>query len=168
VVTLLTQQLSLLRFGVQTTITSAHTCNSQQQHWQLIHCLVPRSPDMQAYGRTTYLVTTFQRVPRGTEGAVSAEGTAAGMFAAFAFAGVALLMGQVCVTVCAMQELHVTSHCLVELGNTIPVTGWLHMSSLRHTALYREPMWPVAMSLNSSSSIVAELAWIGSTPAACA
>lgn len=32
-----------------------------------------------AYGKTTYLVTTFQRVPRGTEGAVSLEGTLAGI-----------------------------------------------------------------------------------------
>eukprot|EP00884_Botryococcus_braunii_P004843 jgi/Botrbrau1/1435/Bobra.0063s0126.1 len=38
-----------------------------------------------AYGKTTYLITTMQRVPRGTEGAISAEGTAAGAFAAVAF-----------------------------------------------------------------------------------
>ena len=48
-----------------------------------------------AYGQTTYLVTTFQRVPRGTEGAVSLEGTAAGVAAAFLFAGVAVATGQV-------------------------------------------------------------------------
>jgi uncharacterized membrane protein len=44
-----------------------------------------------AYGKTTYLATTFQRVPRGTEGAVSAEGTGAGVLAALAFSSVALL-----------------------------------------------------------------------------
>jgi uncharacterized protein (TIGR00297 family) len=32
-----------------------------------------------AYGRTTYLITTLQPVPRGTEGAVSLEGTLAGI-----------------------------------------------------------------------------------------
>ncbi len=48
-----------------------------------------------AYGKTTYLVTTFQRVPRGTEGAVSLEGTAAGVAAAALFSGVALAIGQV-------------------------------------------------------------------------
>ena len=32
-----------------------------------------------AYGRTTYLATTFEKVPRGTEGAVSLEGTVAGI-----------------------------------------------------------------------------------------
>ncbi|KAG2450027.1 hypothetical protein HYH02_000131 [Chlamydomonas schloesseri] len=48
-----------------------------------------------AYGKTTYLITTFQLVPRGTEGAVSVEGTAAGVLAAFLFAGVSLAVGQV-------------------------------------------------------------------------
>jgi uncharacterized protein (TIGR00297 family) len=36
----------------------------------------------QAYGRTTYLITSFRRVPAGTEGAVSIEGTLAGLAAA--------------------------------------------------------------------------------------
>jgi uncharacterized protein (TIGR00297 family) len=35
----------------------------------------------QAFGRTTYLVTTFKRVPAGTNGAVSLEGTLAGVLA---------------------------------------------------------------------------------------
>ncbi|GIL95340.1 hypothetical protein Vretimale_1383 [Volvox reticuliferus] len=48
-----------------------------------------------AYGRTTYLITTFQLVPRGTEGAVSLEGTVAGMIAALLFAATALVIGQV-------------------------------------------------------------------------
>lgn len=50
---------------------------------------------VQAYGRTTYLITTLQRVPRGTEGAISAEGTAAGAAAAVLFSGIAILVGQV-------------------------------------------------------------------------
>ena len=50
---------------------------------------------MQAYGKTTYLVTTFERVPRGTEGAVSLEGTLAGAAAAVGFSAVALALGQV-------------------------------------------------------------------------
>jgi uncharacterized protein (TIGR00297 family) len=35
----------------------------------------------QAFGRTTYLVTSFRRVPPGTDGAVSLEGTLAGIAA---------------------------------------------------------------------------------------
>lgn len=49
-----------------------------------------------AYGRTTYSsVPPFRAVPRGTEGAVSLEGTLAGLIAAAAFALAALAAGQV-------------------------------------------------------------------------
>ncbi|GLC41341.1 hypothetical protein PLESTB_001073500 [Pleodorina starrii] len=48
-----------------------------------------------AYGKTTYLITTFQLVPRGTEGAVSLEGTAAGAVAAVLFAATSFAIGQV-------------------------------------------------------------------------
>ncbi|KAJ7948801.1 protein VTE6, chloroplastic-like [Quillaja saponaria] len=47
-----------------------------------------------AYGKTTYLVTTFKVVPRGTEGAVSVEGTFAGFLALIILAFVGCLMGQ--------------------------------------------------------------------------
>lgn len=49
----------------------------------------------QAYGKTTILLTSFKRVPPGTEGAVSAEGTFAGIFASIILAIVALLAGVV-------------------------------------------------------------------------
>lgn len=39
-----------------------------------------------AYGKSTFLITTFQPVPRGTEGAVSLEGTLAGIVASVAIA----------------------------------------------------------------------------------
>lgn len=64
-----------------------------------------------AYGRTTYLVTTLQRVPRGTEGAVSAEGTAAGVAAAAVVAGMAVALGQA----------------------SGPVMGWRHRSAQQCT-----------------------------------
>ncbi|CAI0408441.1 unnamed protein product [Linum tenue] len=48
-----------------------------------------------AYGKTTYLVTTFKVVPRGTEGAVSIEGTLAGFLAAVVLASIGCLMGQI-------------------------------------------------------------------------
>ncbi|XP_061372936.1 protein VTE6, chloroplastic isoform X2 [Gastrolobium bilobum] len=47
-----------------------------------------------AYGKTTYLVTTFKVVPRGTEGAVSVEGTLAGILASIVLAFVGCLMGE--------------------------------------------------------------------------
>lgn len=47
----------------------------------------------QAYGRTHVLVTTFRRVPAGTDGAVSLEGTAAGIAAAAVLAAAAWSVG---------------------------------------------------------------------------
>lgn len=41
-----------------------------------------------AYGKRTFLITTLQPVARGTEGAVSLEGTLAGIIASIAIAGV--------------------------------------------------------------------------------
>lgn len=48
---------------------------------------------------TRYLVTTFKVVPRGTEGAVSVEGTLAGIFASILLASVGCYMGQVCLNI---------------------------------------------------------------------
>ncbi|KAJ1625471.1 integral membrane protein DUF92-domain-containing protein [Pavlovales sp. CCMP2436] len=45
-----------------------------------------------AYGRTTYLITTFQLVPKGTEGAISLEGTVAGVGGSLIIALAAYLM----------------------------------------------------------------------------
>ena len=39
-----------------------------------------------AYGKRTYLITTLQAVPRGTEGAISLEGTIAGIIGSIAIA----------------------------------------------------------------------------------
>lgn len=46
-----------------------------------------------AYGKQTFLITTLQPVPRGTEGAVSLEGTLAGILASFAIALVGWSVG---------------------------------------------------------------------------
>ncbi|OMO92578.1 hypothetical protein COLO4_17478 [Corchorus olitorius] len=48
-----------------------------------------------AYGKTTYLVTNFQIVPRGTEGAVSVEGTLAGLVASILLASIGCFMGEI-------------------------------------------------------------------------
>jgi uncharacterized protein (TIGR00297 family) len=48
-----------------------------------------------AYGKTTYLITSLKLVPRGTEGAVSVEGTVAGLIAAVGVAAVAVAFGQI-------------------------------------------------------------------------
>ena len=46
-----------------------------------------------AYGKTTYLITNLKSVPRGTEGAVSLEGTLAGILASVILAVIAWIIG---------------------------------------------------------------------------
>ena len=46
-----------------------------------------------AYGKTAYLVTTLKRVERGTEGAVSLEGTLAGIVGSFLLSIIAVFSG---------------------------------------------------------------------------
>lgn len=48
-----------------------------------------------AYGKTTYLITTLKSVPRGTEGAVSLEGTVAGIAGSIALAVIAWAIGMI-------------------------------------------------------------------------
>jgi len=48
-----------------------------------------------AYGTNAYLSTTLQKVPRGTEGAVSVEGSAAGLAAAASVSAVAIFIGMI-------------------------------------------------------------------------
>ncbi len=48
-----------------------------------------------AYGKTTYLITTLKSVPRGTEGAVSLEGTLAGAIASVTLAVIAWATGMI-------------------------------------------------------------------------
>ncbi len=48
-----------------------------------------------AYGKRTFLITTFRPVPPGTEGAVSLEGTLAGIVASLAIAVVGYAVGMV-------------------------------------------------------------------------
>ena len=48
-----------------------------------------------AYGKTTYLITTLKSVPRGTEGAVSLEGTVAGIVGSIVLATIAWGIGMI-------------------------------------------------------------------------
>ncbi|CAN0409503.1 unnamed protein product, partial [Ectocarpus sp. 13 AM-2016] len=49
----------------------------------------------QAYGKHTFLITTFKPVPAGTEGAVSLEGTLAGVVGSVIISGFAAAAGVV-------------------------------------------------------------------------
>ncbi|MEB3826114.1 TIGR00297 family protein [Phormidium sp. CCY1219] len=50
------------------------------------------------YGKRTFLITTLQSVPKGTEGAVSLEGTIAGVVASAAIAVVGYVVGSIDLT----------------------------------------------------------------------
>ena len=64
------------------------------------------------YGRRTFLITTLQAVPRGTEGAVSLEGTLAGAVASIAIAGLAWAIGFISplgIVICAIAAFVATN-----------------------------------------------------------
>ncbi|NJM98495.1 MAG: TIGR00297 family protein [Phormidesmis sp. RL_2_1] len=65
-----------------------------------------------AYGQRTFLITTLQPVPRGTEGAVSLEGTLAGIVGSVALAVVAWACGLISLTgvgICAIAAFLATT-----------------------------------------------------------
>jgi len=48
-----------------------------------------------AFGKTTFLITTLERVPPGTEGAISAEGTAAAVVGGLLLSMIAFALGEI-------------------------------------------------------------------------
>jgi len=65
-----------------------------------------------AYGQRTFLITTLQPVPRGTEGAVSLEGTLAGVVGSVALAAIAQVVGLISpvgIVICAVAAFVATT-----------------------------------------------------------
>ncbi len=65
-----------------------------------------------AYGQRTFLITTLQPVPRGTEGAVSLEGTIAGVVGSVALAAIAHIVGLISpvgIGICAIAAFVATT-----------------------------------------------------------
>jgi uncharacterized protein (TIGR00297 family) len=65
-----------------------------------------------AYGERTFLITTLKPVPKGTEGAISLEGTVAGVFASLLMAAVGWGLGTITpwgMLYCVMAALVATS-----------------------------------------------------------
>jgi uncharacterized protein (TIGR00297 family) len=85
-----------------------------------------------AWGRTTWLVTSLRRVPPGTSGAMSMEGTAAGVVGALALAAVAIAFGLVPYSALAPIVIGATVGALVEsvLGATLEAPGILNNDML--------------------------------------
>ncbi len=85
-----------------------------------------------AFGRTTWLVVGFRRVPPGTSGAVSLEGTLAGIAAAALLASIGAAGGLIPVAAILVVVLAATLASLVEgaLGATMEARGILNNDAL--------------------------------------
>jgi len=85
-----------------------------------------------AFGRSTFLVTSFGRVKPGTPGAMSLEGTAAGLLAAFALGAMGLALGLVPAAALLAVVGGATAGALVEsaLGATLEGPGILNNDML--------------------------------------
>ena len=85
-----------------------------------------------AWGRSTFLVTTFSRVKPGTPGAMSVEGTAAGLVAAIALAAAGAAAGLIPASAIPIIVAAATAGALVEsaLGATLEGPGILNNDML--------------------------------------
>jgi uncharacterized protein (TIGR00297 family) len=85
-----------------------------------------------AWGRSTFLVTSLSRVKSGTPGAISLEGTAAGIVSAFALALVAAALGHITDTMILAVVAGATAGAFVEsiLGATLEGPGILNNDML--------------------------------------
>ena len=85
-----------------------------------------------AWGRSTFLVTTFSRATPGTPGAMSIEGTAAGLVAAFALAATGAAVGLIPGSAVPIIVTAATAGALVEsaLGATLEGPGILNNDML--------------------------------------
>jgi uncharacterized protein (TIGR00297 family) len=92
-----------------------------------------------AWGKRTYLITTFGRVPPGTSGAVSVEGTVAGIVAALLLGGAAVALGLIPAAALLVVVFGATIGSLFEslLGATLEAPGILNndMLNLLNTAV---------------------------------
>jgi uncharacterized protein (TIGR00297 family) len=80
-----------------------------------------------AYGRRTFLITTFQPVPPGTEGAVSLEGTLGAVFGAGAVGALGAALGLYPVTGAILVTIAGVLGSLVEsvVGTVAEKRGWM-------------------------------------------
>jgi uncharacterized protein (TIGR00297 family) len=85
-----------------------------------------------AFGRSTFLVTNFARVKPGTPGAMSLEGTAAGLVAALALGAVGLALGLIPAAALLAVVVGATAGAMVEsaLGATLEGPGILNNDML--------------------------------------
>ena len=106
-----------------------------------------------AWGKSTFLVTNLGRVKPGTPGAMSLEGTTAGIVAAAMLALVAVALGQITAAMVLAVVIGATAGALVEsmLGATLEVNeARYNEAELR--ALYESPAFPLKRALKKKTA----------------
>ncbi len=105
-------QLFVLAFAASVATAAADTCSSEVG---------------KAYGRRTFLITTFRPVPPGTEGAVSLEGTLGGLAGGALVAAVGAALGLYTWPAAALVALAGLLGSLAEsvIGTVAERRGWL-------------------------------------------
>jgi len=119
-------------------VASATTMNHAEALLALAAALTAGGSDTvasevgKAFGRSTFLVTTLGRVKPGTPGAMSLEGTAAGLVAALALGAAGVALGIIPATALFAVVIGATAGALVEsaLGATVEGPGILNNDML--------------------------------------
>jgi uncharacterized protein (TIGR00297 family) len=103
-----------------------------------------------AYGRRTFLITTLRPVPPGTEGAVSLEGTMAGLAGGAVVGGVGTAVGLYSMPMAAVVACAGLLGSLAEsvLGTVAEKKGWMGNDLLN------------AFNTAAGAAIAVGLAWI--------
>jgi uncharacterized protein (TIGR00297 family) len=119
-------------------IVSTASVHHAAAHWAFAAALSASGSDTiaseigKAWGRRTYSITSLQSVPPGTSGAISMEGTAAGLVGALALGAVAVALGLVPAFALAPIVIAATAGSFVEsgLGATLEAPGVLNNDML--------------------------------------
>lgn len=132
------RSLFLLAYAASVATAASDTCSSEVG---------------KALGRRAYLITTLRRVPPGTEGAVSLEGTLAGVAGASAVAGLGLALGLFGGGAAAIVAAAGVLGGLAEsvIGTVAERRGWLDNDQLNalNTALGAAAGWGLALALGA-------------------
>lgn len=114
-------------------LVAAGSADPSLPHLALVAALVTAGSDTVAsevgksYGRTTWLITSFQRVPPGTTGAISLEGTLAGIASAALLALAGAWMALIPMSAVPLVVVAATVASLIEgvIGATLEARGML-------------------------------------------
>jgi uncharacterized protein (TIGR00297 family) len=111
------RHLFVLAYAASVATAAADTCSSEIG---------------KAFGRRTFLITTLEPVPPGTEGAISAEGTLGGLAGGAAIAAIGAMVGLLGAVQASVAAVAGLLGCLAEsvIGSVAERRGWLDNNQL--------------------------------------